>query len=227
MMSEETRTEADRAKDVYVKRLSSAEGVRPAGEIDWAAYARALPEVDIAAFQAAYAKAAAAIPEVTYDEAADKKAHEAKEAAWVGFSNYCASRVTELEQLAAEQEKHKLHQHYRRRQLYSRCVPRSPVLRCQRSPLLPPPPAHPPLTSLLLHPLVSRCSFPGLYESLHHKVRGQWDVEIWAQYLAYRSKTVPLPWDPNHGDMTAEKKAELKAAIAAKAGTTVEALGWK
>lgn len=75
--------------------------------------------------------------------------------------------------------------------------------------------------------MVYRCSFPGLYESLHHKVRGQWDVEIWAQYLAYRSKTVPLPWDPNHGDMTAEKKAELKAAIAAKAGTTVEALGWK
>ena len=51
-------------------------------------------------------------------------------------------------------------------------------------------------------------------------------MEIWAQYLAYRSKTTPLPWDPNHGEMTAAKKAELKAAIAAKAGTTLEALGW-
>jgi hypothetical protein len=149
MMSEETRTEADRAKDVYVKRLASAEGVRPAGEIDWAAYARALPEVDIAGFQAAYAKAAAAIPEVTYDETADKKAHEAKEAAWVGFSNYCATRVTELEQLAAEQEKHKLHQHYRRRQLYSRCVRGWAALRALPPPfppaplsLLPPPRSH-------------------------------------------------------------------------------------
>ena len=69
-------------------------------------------------------------------------------------------------------------------------------------------------------------SFPGLYESLHHKVRGQWDVEVWAQYLAYRAKLTNLPWDPNHGEVTAQKKAELKAAIAAKAGTTLEALGW-
>ena len=118
--------EADRAKDVYSKRLSAAEGVRAAAEIDWAAYARALPEVNVAAIQAAYAKASSAIPEVKYEEAEDKKAHEAKEAAWVGFSNYCATRVTELNQLAAEQEKHKLHQHYRRRQLYSRCVPPPP-----------------------------------------------------------------------------------------------------
>jgi len=189
--------------------------------------------VNVAAIQAAYAKAAAAIPEVTYDETADKKAHEAKEAAWVGFSNYCATRVTELEQLAAEQEKHKLHQHYRRRQLYSRCVRARPCCGASaplRAPLClsPPTPAHPPSPLSLSPPLApALCSFPGLYESLHHKVRGQWDVEIWAQYLAYRSKTVPLPWDPNHGDMTAEKKAELKAAIAAKAGTTVEALGWK
>lgn len=69
-------------------------------------------------------------------------------------------------------------------------------------------------------------SFPGLYESLHHKVRGTWDVEIWARYLAYRSKSTPLPWDPTHGDMTAQMKSELKQAIAVKAGTTVEALGW-
>ena len=58
-------------------------------------------------------------------------------------------------------------------------------------------------------------------------MRGQWDVEVWAQYLAYRAKSTPLPWDPNHGEMTAAKKAEMKAAIAAQAGTTLEALGWK
>lgn len=51
-------------------------------------------------------------------------------------------------------------------------------------------------------------------------------MEVWAQYLAYRAKLTNLPWDPNHGEVTAQKKAELKAAIAAKAGTTLEALGW-
>jgi hypothetical protein len=120
MMSEETRVEADRARDVYQKRLSSAEGVRAAADIDWESYAKALPEVDVAAIKAGYLKAAAGIPEVKYDPAADLKAHEAKEAAWTGFSAYCASRVKELELLAGEQEKHKLHRFYRRRQLYSR-----------------------------------------------------------------------------------------------------------
>jgi len=58
-------------------------------------------------------------------------------------------------------------------------------------------------------------------------VRGQWDVETWAQYLAYRANLTQLPWDPNFGEVTAEKKKEMKQAIAAKAGTTMEALGWK
>lgn len=65
-----------------------------------------------------------------------------------------------------------------------------------------------------------------MYESLHHKVRGQWDVDTWATYLAYRSKTQALPWDPNHGDVTEEGKAQLKVAVSAKAGVSPEALGW-
>ena len=125
-MSEETRLEADRVRDAYQKRLSAAEGVRPASEIDWADFAKALPEINVAAIEAAYNKAYSAIPAVTYDETADKKAHDAKETAWVGFSNYCATRVKELEQLAAEQEKHKLHKYSRFRQLYARCV-RAPL----------------------------------------------------------------------------------------------------
>jgi hypothetical protein len=89
-----------------------------------------------------------------------------------------------------------------------------------------PPACKPKATNATLPPTPPSNRFPGLYESLHHKVRGTWDVEVWAQYLAYKSKTSPLPWDPNHGEMTAQKKAELKQAIATKAGTTLEALGW-
>ena len=76
-------------------------------------------------------------------------------------------------------------------------------------------------------PTFSRArSFPGLYESLHDKVRGQWDTATWAQYLAYKAKVTPLPWDPNHGDVTEEKMKEIKAAIANKAGVTPAQLGW-
>lgn len=188
MLTDETRAEADRAREMFQKRLSAAEGTRPAAEIEWDAFARALPEVDVAATRAAYSKVAAALPRVTYDAAADVAAHSVKEAAWTGFASYCAARVTELEALAAEQSKHRLHRWYRRRQLFSR--------------------------------------FPGLYESLHNKVRGQWDVDTWATYLAYRSKTQALPWDPNYGEVTEEAKSELKVAVAKKAGVSPEALGW-
>ena len=120
MCSEETRQNADRAKDAFTKRLSAAEGARPAAEIEWAAYAKALPELNVKAMQAAYEKAASAIPEVVYDEAADKKAHEEKEAKFSSFTAFLASRVKDMEVLAAEQAKHKLHPFYRRRQLYAR-----------------------------------------------------------------------------------------------------------
>jgi hypothetical protein len=229
MLTEETRAEADRAREAFQKRLSAAESVRPAAGIEWDAFAKALPELDVAALRENFASAVGGIPDVKYEEAADKAAHEVKESAWSGFASYCASRVKELETLAAEQSKHKLHRWYRRRQLYSRCVGAlrpcgasrwrvcSP-LREREPPLNPPPPAHSP---------PAPCSFPGLYETLHHKVRGEWDVDTWATYLAYRAKATPLPWDSNHGEVNEEKKKELKVAIASKAGVSPEALGWK
>jgi hypothetical protein len=120
MMTDETRAEADRAREAFQKRLSSAEGVGSVQDIDWAGYKKALPEINIDALRQDYEKFASSIPSITYDEAADKAAHATKEASWNGFANYCAQRINELQSLQAEQSKHKLHPWYRRRQLYSR-----------------------------------------------------------------------------------------------------------
>jgi hypothetical protein len=91
-------------------------------------------------------------------------------------------------------------------------------MRAARSVFTPlvPPPSTPP----------SPLSFPGLYESMHHKVRGQWDQEVWGNYLNYKAKMQALPWDPAHGDMTEEKLKDMKTAIATKAGVTPAQLGW-
>ncbi len=69
-------------------------------------------------------------------------------------------------------------------------------------------------------------SFPGLYESLNNKIRGQWDVALWSQYINYRARASPLPWDPNHGEVDDGKRRELMLSIAAKAGVAPEALGF-
>ncbi len=119
-MTDETRAEADRFREAFQKRLSAAENVGQAQDIDWAAYKRALPELDIDALRADYEAVVKATPAISYDEAADRAAHEAKETSWTGFANYCAIRIKELQGLQAEQSKHKLHRYYRRRTLYSR-----------------------------------------------------------------------------------------------------------
>jgi hypothetical protein len=186
MTTEETRADADRARDAFVKRLNAAESVRAAAPIDWASYKKALPELDVDAIKADFEKADATIPAVVYDESADRKAQEAKEASWNAFATYCSSRVVELQKLQVEQSANKLNQWYRRRQLYAR--------------------------------------FPGLYETLHNKVRGEWDVETWGKYLAYRAKSTPLPWDPSVGDVDAARRKEIMASIAASAGVTPQAL---
>lgn len=90
------------------------------GAIDWESYKKALPEINVDALRKEYDAVVKAIPAVTYDETADKAAHEVKEAAWNSFANYCATRVAELQSLQGEQAKHKLHKWYRRRQLYNR-----------------------------------------------------------------------------------------------------------
>lgn len=186
MTTEETRADADRARDAFAKRLSAAEGAAAPAPVDWAAYKAALPELDVDALRAEYEKAAATLPATVYDDAADKKAHAAKEATFTAFAAFCASRVAELQALKAEQATHKLHKWYRRRQLYAR--------------------------------------FPGLYEATHDKVRGTWDVDTWAKYLAYRGKLTPLPWDPAVGDVDAARRKEIQNDIAAKAGVPAESL---
>lgn len=62
------------------------------------------------------------------------------------------------------------------------------------------------------------CSFPGLYEALHHRVRGTWDHALWAQYLAYKSRSVAVPWDVTHGDVDAVKRQEMLDEIASRSG---------
>ncbi len=120
MMTEETRAEADRAKEAFGKRLSAAETVGQAQEIDWAAYKKALPEIDVDAIRRDFETVAKSTPAIAYDEAADRAAHAAKEASWSGFAAYCTARLKELDTLKAEQGAHKLHKWYRRRQLYQR-----------------------------------------------------------------------------------------------------------
>lgn len=63
-----------------------------------------------------------------------------------------------------------------------------------------------------------------MYETLHHKVRGQWDVEIWANYLSYKAKSTPLPWDPTVGDVDEGRRKEIMHNIATKAGVAPETL---
>lgn len=75
-------------------------------------------------------------------------------------------------------------------------------------------------------PCLPKCSFPGLYESLHNKVRGTWDVALWGQYIAYKAKASPLPWEPTTGDVDDAKTREIMLSISSKAGTTPEALGF-
>ena len=63
-----------------------------------------------------------------------------------------------------------------------------------------------------------------MYETLHNKVRGQWDVDIWANYLAYRGKVQSLPWDPTVGDVDGSRRKDIMKNIATKAGVAPETL---
>jgi hypothetical protein len=257
MMTDETRAEADRAREAFQKRLSAADVGAPQ-EIDWARYTAALPELDVAAIKRDYEATVAATPAVAYDESADRAAHDVKEASWAGFASYCASRLKELDTLKATQAQHKLHPFYRRRQLYSRCVRRSrrrgevfcdpaatgPVTK-ERGHRPPPkflsrrrgvvwcrgtnlPSPLSPNPRLLSSPSPPRSrSFPGLYENLHDKIRGQWDTDAWTQYIAYKARATPFPWDANAGEVDEGKRKELMVQIATKAGVKPEDLGFK
>lgn len=58
---------------------SAARSVSEPSDIDWAHYKAKLPELDVDAIKADYEKVLKSIPDIPYDEKADKVAHEAKE----------------------------------------------------------------------------------------------------------------------------------------------------
>jgi hypothetical protein len=121
MLTEEGKQEADKARDAYNRRLTSAVSVPGPAPIDWATLsARFSSTLDVAALQKDYESFFASIPPQTYNESADKASADAKEAAWTGFASYCKSRVTELRALAETQTDHALHRFYRRSRVWQR-----------------------------------------------------------------------------------------------------------
>ena len=123
MGSAEGKASVDKARDAFARRAAAAASAPPAAaatDIDWSAYAKQLPDFDIAAMQRDYERFAGAIPALTYDAAADAANHATSERAWAGFEAFCKGRATELEALAAEQKDHKLHRWYRRARVWQR-----------------------------------------------------------------------------------------------------------
>ncbi len=69
-------------------------------------------------------------------------------------------------------------------------------------------------------------SFPGLYESIHHRVRGAWEHELWNDYIHYKARVSPLPWNEAAiGNVDDAKRAEMLGEIAAKAGLSAKQVG--
>lgn len=68
--------------------------------------------------------------------------------------------------------------------------------------------------------------FPGLYESLHHRVRGAWEQQLWGDYINYKARAVPLPWnEATIGVVDDAKKEELLKNIADKSGLSYKQAG--
>lgn len=79
-----------------------------------------------------------------------------------------------------------------------------------------------------MHPsllCVRACRFPGLYESLHHRARGTWDRDLWANYLSYKARLQALPWDINVGEVDDAKRKQILGEVASRSGLTPEQVG--
>jgi hypothetical protein len=61
-----------------------------------------------------------------------------------------------------------------------------------------------------------------MYERIHHKVRGEWDNDVWNNYIAYQARAVALPWDPAAGEKTEAQRAAVAKEIAASTGLDLE-----
>ena len=88
--------------------------------IDWEAYAKALPDIDIEAVRADYEKFQASVPDVPYDAAADAARAAADREVFEDVAAYASGRISELAETAIEQEDHKLHDHYTVARLFQR-----------------------------------------------------------------------------------------------------------
>lgn len=69
--------------------------------------------------------------------------------------------------------------------------------------------------------------FPGLYQSIHHRVRGTWENGLWADYINYKARATPLPWNEAAVAPAPDeaKKREMLEAIAAKSGLSKKQVG--
>lgn len=88
--------------------------------IDWDHYKQALPDVDIDALRQEYDSFIGCVPNVPYIAEADAAKAAADKATFEGVSAYAQSRTSELAELAAEQEDHKLHEYYTVARLFQR-----------------------------------------------------------------------------------------------------------
>jgi hypothetical protein len=112
MVDEASRTNVDRLEEAFNARVTAARSAPSPATIDWDAWAKALPQVDVPALKAKFEAYMAALPDITYDASSDAAAAAASAAEWQGIADYAAKRVSELEAIQAESEEHRLHDYY-------------------------------------------------------------------------------------------------------------------
>ena len=105
---------------------------------------------------------------------------------------------------------------------------RRPTRRPPPAPVLPPQALQAEQSAHKLHRWYRRARvwqrFPGLYESIHHRVRGTWESALWAQYIEYKARVTPLPWNEAAVGGETDKAALLKE-IKEKSGLSDKQVG--
>uniref|UniRef100_A0A7S1CHM7 ATP synthase subunit d, mitochondrial n=1 Tax=Bicosoecida sp. CB-2014 TaxID=1486930 RepID=A0A7S1CHM7_9STRA len=114
--------EAGRMQSHFEDRRAAAKATRDGSvdDIDWDAYAAALPDTDVAALKKDFAALLAAVPDIAYDGSADAAAHGEAEARAAALQALASSRLAELAEVQAEADEYKLHDHYGTSQAYFR-----------------------------------------------------------------------------------------------------------
>lgn len=112
MVDADSKANVDRLEHAFQTRVTAARSAPSPASIDWEAWAKALPQVDVPALQAKFEAYMAAVPDITYDASQDADAAAASAAQWQGIADYAATRVQELEAIKEESEEHRLHDYY-------------------------------------------------------------------------------------------------------------------